>query len=947
MADPVGEHAAAADAFDLEVIGAGLPFAEAVPRLRAALTGADGHSGIGHSGVDHSADDDGGVDHSGVAVVQAPPGSGKTALVPPLVANTVPGRIVVTQPRRIAVRAAARRLVALTGDALGERVGYTVRGERHVGRATRIEFCTPGVLLRRLLSDPELPGVGAVVLDEVHERGLDTDLLVGMLAQVRELREDLGLVAMSATLDAPRFAALLGGGTPAPIVDSAGALHPLSVRWAPPPGPRFDARGVSREFLQHVAQRTVEAVRETAGATAPDVLVFVPGAWEVGRVAMLVREGLVREGLVREGLTAAHEVEVLELHGQIPPGAQDRVTSGRRAGEPRRVVVSTAIAESSLTVPGIRLVVDAGLSREPRRDASRGMSGLVTVAASQDAAIQRAGRAARLGAGVVLRCYDEETFARMPAHVTPQIASADLTEAALLLAAWGTPQGRGLPLPDAPPAGAMADAVATLRSLGAVEPAVESEGGWRGRTEDQPEDETEDETEDERSDEVEAQGGAGRGDGGRITEVGRELARIPVEPRLARALLDGAALVGARPAAQVVAALGDDVRSSGADLLDVLRGLRARRHPAAGRWADQVRRLLDLLPSTSRGPAPAERVAAPEGAEAAPSDAAGLVVALAYPERIARLDGASYLLASGTRAALPPGSALVGHDWLAIADVSRAAEPGPRTAGTGAVIRLAAPLSQEDALVAAAHLHREDTVGRWRDGRVAARRVEALGAIELSSTPVPATPQVGRAAVAAALGSRGLELLPWSDSETQLRRRLATLHHHAGEPWPDVSDAALLARLEEWFGPELDALAGGTRAERLDVSSALRRLLPWPAAARLDELVPERLTVPSGSQVRIAYPPVDEPEARPIVAVRLQECFGWAQTPRLVDGRLPVLFHLLSPAGRPLAVTDDLASFWSGPYAQVRAEMRGRYPKHPWPQDPWTEPPTARADRRR
>ena len=910
MADPAGTPVA----FDLATIAAGLPFAQALPELREALKG-------------------------GVAVVHAPPGSGKTTLVPPLLAamadvlgqaragGAVP-RVVVTQPRRIAVRAAARRLATLSGGRVGGVVGYTVRGERHVGPATRVEFCTPGVLLRRLLADPELPGVGAVVLDEVHERGLETDLLVGMLAQVRELRGDLGLVAMSATLDADRFAALLGGAQPAPIVASTGALHPVSVRWAPAAGPRFDARGVSRDFLHHVAQVTVETIRQTwrgartqpvtgegAGTdgsgsantqlAGPDALVFVPGAYEVGQVASRVRAQLGSDG-----------VEVLELHGQIPSREQDRITAGRSdTAAPRRVVVSTAIAESSLTVPDIGLVVDAGLSREPRRDAARGMSGLVTVAASQDAAIQRAGRAARLGPGLVVRCYDEETFRRMPPHLTPQIAVADLTEAALLLAWWGTPQGRGLPLPDAPPAAAMADAVATLRTLGAVT------GG---------------------------ESSIARDDGGRITDLGRALAQIPAEPRLARALLDGAGLVGARTAADVVAALSDDIRSAGADLAGTLGDLRGRRHPAASRWADQVRRFVGLVPKegargagvdTARAPRPpVDRERAPRGA----GEAAGLIVALAYPERIGRRDGDSYLLASGTRAALPAGSPLSGQDWLAIADVARAGERG--TAGTGAVIRLAAPLSESDAMMAAAHLRRAETSARWRDGRVTARRVDSLGAIELSSTPVPASAQVARRAVTQELATQGLDLLPWSEAATSLRLRLATLRHHLGDPWPDVSDAALLDRLEEWLGPELDALAGGVRPERVDVAGALRRLLPWPEAARLDDLAPERLTVPSGSRVRISYAPVDEPEGRPVVAVRLQECFGWAQTPRLLDGR--VLFHLLSPAGRPLAVTDDLASFWSGPYAQVRAEMRGRYPKHPWPQDPWSAPPTARTRRR-
>ncbi|MDO5712400.1 MAG: ATP-dependent helicase C-terminal domain-containing protein, partial [Micrococcales bacterium] len=328
-----------------------------------------------------------------------------------------------------------------------------------------------------------------------------------------------------------------------------------------------------------------------------------------------------------------------------------------------------------------------------------------------------------------------------------------------------------------------------------------------------------------------------------------------------------------------------------------------------------------------------------------PRDAAGLVVALAFPERIGRRDGSSYLLASGTRAALPAGSSLTGHDWLAIAEVTRASDRG--TAGTGAVIRLAAPLAAQDALEAAAHLRSEEVVARWREGRVTARRVASLGAIELSSTPVAPTAAVARGAVLQALQAGGVQLLNWAAAAASMRRRLAVLHHYLGEPWPDVSDAALLERLPEWFGPELDALARGTRADRIDLLEPLRRLLPWPAAARFGDLVPERLEVPSGSRVRIAYPDVEEPGARPVVAVRLQECFGWAQTPRLLDGRVSVLFHLLSPAGRPLAVTDDLASFWSGPYAQVRAQMRGRYPKHPWPQDPWTAPATSRVTGRR
>ena len=837
-------------AFDLAAIGAGLPFAASLPALTEALAG-------------------------GVAVVQAPPGTGKTTLVPPLLADlTGAGRVVVTAPRRIAVRAAAARLAQLDGSAVGERVGFTVRGERRVSQATRVEFVTPGVLLRRMLADPELPGVAAVALDEVHERAIETDLLVGMLAQVRTLRDELRLVAMSATLDAPRFARLLPGEAEqaAPIVDCPAASHPLDVRWRPAPGPRFDARGVAADYLSHVADTTLAALRDSPG----DALVFLPGAWEVDRVCARLR--------------GAGGVEVAPLHGRLGPGDQDRVLRGPGPGEGRRVVVSTAIAESSLTVPGVRLVVDAGLSREPRRDAARGMSGLVTVAASRDAAVQRAGRAARLGPGRAVRCYDEETWARMPAHVTPQIAVADLVDAALLLACWGTPGGRGLALPDPPPAAALAAAEAVLRGLGAIDA------------------------------------------DGRATPRGHDLAAVPLDPRLARALLDGAPRVGAGPAAEVVAALADDHRAEGADLDALLARLRTGRGGDAARWMRERRRLQGL--ATGR---PAAGPVAERG-----SRATGYVVALAFPERIARLDGEVYLLASGTRAALPPGSPLRGREWLAIADVARA--DGRAAAGTGAVIRAAAPLTSDDALAAGAALRATAEEATWRGGRVTARRVERLGAIELSATPIGASPTAARAAVRDALRREGLDLLTWSSAADQLRRRLAFLHHRLGEPWPDVGDEALLAGLDAWLGPDLDALAAGARPE---LHQALTRLLPWSGgqAGRLDELAPARLAVPSGRAAAVDYPPVDDADARPVVAVKLQECFGWAQTPRLADGRAPVLFHLLSPAGRPLAITDDLASFWSGPYQQVRREMRGRYPKHPWPEDPWTAPATARTTR--
>ncbi|UKA51734.1 ATP-dependent helicase HrpB [Arthrobacter sp. FW305-123] len=892
--------------FRLDTIGKGLVFADSLANLAAALT-KQGDTAGARTAL------------GGTAVVQAPPGTGKTTLVPPLLANLVSRntrqpRVVVTQPRRVAARSAARRLASLDGSRLGDRVGYTVRGESKVGKDMLVEFVTPGILLRRLLADPGLEDVHAVVLDEVHERGLETDLLVGMLAEVHQLRGDLTLVAMSATLDARRFAALLGAGAdglddggPAPVVDCPSALYPLEVQWAPSRQPRLDVRGVSRLFLDHVAG-TAAAAHSKALNQNPEVdaLVFLPGAREVSDVATRLRRQL------------PDSVEVLELHGQIGPEAQDRAVSGREPGGPPRIIVSTSLAESSLTVPGVRLVIDSGLSREPRRDAGRGMSGLVTVSCSRASADQRAGRAARQGPGIVVRCYDQQAFAAAAAHQTPEIAVADLTSAALVLACWGAPGGSGLRLPDAPPAAAMVDAVEVLRELGALNP------------------------------------------DGTVTPMGKTLARIPADPRLARALLDGSAVVGRRATAETVALVASDQRAPGADLTKLLPMLRTG--PAAGRFAEDVTRMERLVEKETRGEA--ATVAKPgKAADVTAREVPGFVVALAFPDRIARRvpgDGSTtYLLASGTRAGLPAGSSLSGYDWLAVAEVSRA--QGRDAAGTGAVIRSAAPVTAELAAIAAPGLLAEEVRARFHQGKVMARLERSLGAIVLSSTPVRPSPEAGRKAVSRMLEKSGLEMLDWSVPAVALRRRLAMVHRELGSPWPDVREAALLSRLEEWLGPELEALAAGAGVSSINLVDPLRRLLPWPEAARFEELVPERLMVPSGSRIRIEYPEVPEDNpghgapgqeaknhdgGRPVVAVKLQECFGWDRTPHLVDGRVPVLFHLLSPAGRPLAVTDDLRSFWSGPYAQVRAEMRGRYPRHPWPEDPWTAPATARTKNR-
>ena len=955
-----------------------LPVVEILPELRERLSPTP------------SASDDAGA----CLVLTAPPGTGKTTLVPPLLADVLtdvpadapgraqerrPGRVIVTQPRRIAARAAARRLADLLGEEVGGTVGYAVRGERRAGPDMRIEVVTAGLLLRRLQRDPELSGVDAVILDEVHERSLDSDLLLALLADARAaLREDLTLMAMSATLDADRLRRILGGSSggasdgtsdgAAPLVEVPGRLHPLEEVWAPPGRTgRLGPRGVPREFLAHVAATVERALAERSG----DVLVFLPGAREVDDVVSRLR------GAAPEG------VDVLPLHGRLPASAQDAALAPSPAGR-RRVVVSTNVAESSLTVPGVRVVVDSTLAREPRLDVARSMSGLVTVGVSRAAGVQRAGRAGREGPGVVYRCCSTTDWARSPLAPTPEILSADLTGAALELAVWGVPDGAGLAWVDEPPAAALAAAREALERLGLA--------------------------------------GA---DG--VTPLGRAVAGLPAGVREARALLATAPVLGARQAARATALLTADLRAPGGDLTALARQVRSG-GAGSGAWKAEARRLEQACrraaaeqsgapeaPGSARGGPQAPGITGAVGSlgtgrgrEGAgrPGDvgqdalgsgegggaqdlesAVALVAGTAQPQWIARRRGpapqagkeAHYASVAGTGLRLPAGSALAESEWLAVAGVDL-------TSGrSDALIRAAAPLDEQAALELAGAWLAEEERTVWEGGRLRTERLRRLGAITLTTTPGPPP---GPTAVAEAVVARvraegadaGLGVLPWGEEALGLRARLALLHEHLGEPWPDMSDAALAERAEEWLAPAVASLVGqaggsggsggsasgsGSRRfnlERLDVAQALRALLPWPQASRLEELVPERIEVPSGSQVRVDYTAavggaagaagsVDPAEAgragRPVLAVRVQECFGWAATPRIVEGRVAVLLHLLSPARRPVAVTDDLASFWEQGYLQVRAEMRGRYPKHAWPEDPWNAPATRGTGRRR
>ena len=835
----------------------------------------------------------------GCAVITAPPGTGKTTLLPPAVAVALgeagaSGRVLVTQPRRVAARAAARRIARLLGEEVGGQVGYSVRGDSRISERTRVEMVTPGVALRRLQRDPELPGVSALIVDEFHERDLDTDLALAFALDARSaLRDDLFVALTSATLEASRTVDFLRASTgeePA-LVDVPGDIFPLELRYAPPPrgveavGAIGNERvGVRREYLAHVA-RTVE---ETVAATEGSVLVFLPGVGEIETVRGNLRLG---------------DIPVLALHGQLSAAEQDRALSPASG---RRVILSTSIAESSLTVPGVSVVVDAGLAREPRFDAGRSLSSLVTVPAALARLDQRAGRAARTGPGIAVRVMDSVDVARRPAQSAPGIATQDLTDARLQVASWGTPVEE-LALLDAPPAGTWEAAGQRLSSLGAIDEA------------------------------------------GAATALGRTLASLPLDPPLGRALLASSAILGASKAARFVALLSEDVRAPGADLGVLERRLGRGGASDAGVGKAQaarvketrarLERLAQRLPDSASDEAFASVAAAHRQAGSRTSeDELALTCALAYPEWIARRrpGSAAYILAGGVGAELPQGSPLEGQEWLAVASIDRA--PASRHAR----ILAAVPLSEEDALAAGAALLETRTQASIDKGALKATRTRTLGAIPLKAAPASSlSEEEATAVVAEHLAARGLSDLGWGKEASSLRERMRVLHEVLGDPWPDVSDEALAGSAPQWLAPWAKHLAQGGSLSGVSMLDALRSMLPWPQAARLDELAPEKMPIPAGGTR-----PIDWSGAHPVLTLRVQQAFGWTDTPQLVDGRVPLVLHLTDPAGRPAAVTSDLTSFWAGPYRDVRAQLRGRYPKHPWPEDPLHAEPTNRAKRR-
>jgi len=809
-------------------------------------------------------------------LLTAPPGSGKTTRVPLFLMEHMEGSIIMLEPRRLATRSAARYMAAQLGEEPGQRVGYRVRHESRVSRNTRVEIMTEGVLTRRLISDPELSGVSCVIFDEFHERSLQADTGLALCLEAQQaLRPDLRILVMSATLDTENISTILA---PCPVIRSEGRTFPVDVRYFPCPNVggigTFEGR---QALLTHTAATVRRALAEDSGS----VLVFLPGQAEIRRVAEML-----------EGLPA--DTTLHPLYGDLGPADQDAAIAPSSPGS-RKIVLATSIAETSLTIEGVRIVVDSGLSRTARFSPATGMSALVTERVTQDAADQRAGRAGRIEPGVCWRLWHEGEIL-LPCR-RPEMLEADLAPFLLDILAWGSlPQE--LPFLTPPPESAVAQALQTLELLGAVHEK-------NGRP--------------------------------KLTPHGEKLARLPLHPRLAHMVLSAGEHA---PLAAALAALAEE-RSSGTGCDIRPRLGEMRRNARMRRTAEQVFSLT----------ATRERFLLEDALR--DETYAGALLSLAWPERLAqRRERGSFRLASGRGAALSPEDSLADSPFLAIA----AMDGG--TSGTGR-IHLAAPLERAD--IDTLHpdrLHREDSI-LWddRSESVQARRRLMLGALILEDSPLRGPDCPADAVLTAVLEGiirLGLDCLPWTEELRQWQARVMLMRRMEMEEngdieslsWPDVSDKALLAALQEkgadsWLAPWLDGMTRRSQFQNIALAQALHALLPYDLARRLDREVPVRLSVPSGSEIRIDY----LPEGGPVLAVKLQEMFGLEESPTVCGGRCRILVHLLSPAGRPLQMTRDLASFWRTGYAAVRAEMRGRYPKHPWPEDPLAAIPTKKTSK--
>lgn len=833
---------------------AALPIDAILPQLRAALAKAP------------------------VAVLQAPPGAGKSTRVPLalLAEDWLEGRrMIMLEPRRLAARATAKRMADMLGEKLGETVGYQIRFERRVSAGTRIEVVTEGILARRLQSDPELSDTGLVIFDEFHERHLSADLALALCRDVQQgLREDLKILLMSATFDGQALSRLLDD---APLISSEGRSFPVSIHH------------LSQHAQTPLPEAMATSIEQALAAHPGDLLAFLPGMHEIRRTRDLLESRLKDEDL-----------RICALHGDLPQAEQDRALM---PGPQRRVILATNIAETSLTIEGIRIVVDSGWARQPRFDPGSGMTRLLNGRISKASADQRAGRAGRLGPGDCYRLWGKDTHQGLLAQTAPEIRSADLAPLLLDLRLWGVRDPDSLTWLDPPPPAALAQAEALLQDLEALD------------------------------------------DAGNITDAGRRMAALPLHPRLAHMILRAQALDLSATACDLAALLSErDIFPNPADgdLHDRLSALAAWRKDgqrgaqacradaqacrrvdlAAGQW----RRMLDCRNPDASIPEP---------------DIIGLLLAFAYPDRIAQQrpqDPQRYLLAQGRGAKLSRRQGQQASAWLVAALVD---------AATGeALIHLAQSVSPALLRKHLADRIRVESRVEWdaQAEQIVARREEKLGELVLGSQMLDSPPpEAVMAALIAGIRAKGIEALPWTAAARQLQARLRFLREQGpDENWPDLDDASLLETLEIWLAPYLAGMRSLRALERLDLHDILAAQLDWPQRSRLEEGAPGQIAVPSGSQIRLDYLSGDAP----VLAVKLQELFGLADTPRVAWGKVPVVLHLLSPARRPIQVTRDLKGFWERTYFEVRKELKGRYPRHPWPDDPWQATPTRGLARR-
>lgn len=829
------------------------------------------------------------------AVLEAPPGAGKTTRVPlalldaPWLAGQ---KILMLEPRRLAARAAAERMAQTLGEKVGQTLGYRIRFDTRVGPQTRIEVVTEGILTRMLQSDPSLEGVGLVIFDEFHERSLDADLGLALTLQGRALlREDnpLRILLMSATLNGDASARLLDN---APLIRSEGRSWPVDIRYgaSAQPGERIEAR---------VATTVMQALNEESGS----VLVFLPGQREIRETHRLLSEQLQSLN------NAANDVILSPLYGDLSLDAQRSAIAPAGPGL-RKVVLATAIAETSLTIEGVRVVIDSGLSRQAIFDAATGMSRLQTRRLSRASSVQRAGRAGRTEAGLCYRLWSESQQQALSPHSEPEIRQADLAPLALQLLQWGITDPNELAWLDAPAAGPYQQALELLQRLGA---ARQDHAGWR------------------------------------LTPHGERMAQLPAHPRLAHMLLEGCRLNLLEAACELAALLSDrdPLGRSQADIslrLAWLRGdIRLQAHER-GQW-QRLRQQVDQFRTLCRS------LAVPvQGSSALAGDTAqAVLIACAYPDRIAtrrQPQGLDYKLSNGRSARINPEDPLRNAPWLATAQLSgRSGDAVDR-------IQLAAALDPAlfDDVLAPLVQTREHVQWQDSENRLIAERQRRVGSLILSRESLHSIePQARAHALCALVRKRGLGLLPWTQNLQRWRTRVAFVRHQdllqkmgsgTETDWPDLSDAALLDTLETWLLPWLDRVSHINHFAALDLSAILHSLLPWPLPQQLNELAPEQYQLPSGHRARIDYE-----QDPPVLAVKLQELFGCSQTPRI--GTLALKLHLLSPAQRPLQVTQDLASFWNNSYREVQKDMKGRYPKHHWPDDPLTAPPGAGVKRRK